>query len=365
MAACMRCRDAAMAGTRSIADVGAGTRYRFVGPDGSRFPDPASRYQPDDVLGASEVIDPGSFRWTDADWSGRPWEEAIIYELHIGTFTHEGTFQAALQRLDHLVFLGITAIQIMPLGDFWGRFNWGYDGTACFAPDSIYGRPDDFRRFVQAAHERSLMVVLDIVLNHFGAEGNYLPGLAPIFTERHDNLWGDAINFDGEDAACVRQLAIDNALFWLTEFNLDGLHFDAVHMIKDDSAPHILDELAQRLQEVRPQRHTRLIVENSDNQERWLKRRDDGAPVRFAAQWNDDTHHVMHSCVTGEITGYIADFNPAEGRADKLGRCWRKGFSIRANTRSMKACAAASPARACRRLPSSASCSLTTRSETA
>ena len=307
--------------------VKAGAHYKYVLPDGTEIPDPASRYQPDDVHGFSEVIDPGDYAWSDPDWKGRPWEEAIIYELHIGTFTEQGTFRSAIAKLDHLVSLGITAIQIMPLADFYGKFNWGYDGVKWFAPDSSYGRPEDLKALIDAAHQRSLMVFLDVVYNHFGPHGNYLPLIAPIFTKKHESPWGEAINYDGPDSAVVRELAIESALYWTSEFNFDGLRFDAVHTIEDDSPSHILELLASRLRAARPHCHTHLIVENSDNQEIWLRRNSGSEPVHYTAQWNDDVHHLLHSAVTGENTGYYADFDNLEERSDKLGRALAEGFA--------------------------------------
>jgi maltooligosyltrehalose trehalohydrolase len=304
-----------------------GTQYKFVLPDDSEIPDPASRHQPDDVHGWSEVIDPQDFPWTDADWIGRPWEEAIIYELHIGTFTEEGSFRAAITKLDHLVALGVTAIEIMPVADFYGKFNWGYDGVMWFAPDSSYGRPEDLKALIDAAHRRSLMVFLDVVYNHFGAHGNYLPAIAPIFTDKHKSPWGEAINFDGAGAAVVRELALESALYWVTEFNFDGLRFDAVHTIIDNSTSHMLELLAARIRAARPHRHTHLVIENSENQELWLRRNSGSEPVHFTAQWNDDLHHLLHAAATGENTGYYADFDDLERRSDKLGRALAEGFA--------------------------------------
>ena len=307
--------------------VKAGALYKYVLPDGSEIPDPASRYQPDDVHGFSEVVDSRAYQWTDVAWRGRPWEEAIIYELHIGTFTQQGTFTAAVAKLDHLVTLGITAIQIMPVADFYGKFNWGYDGAMWFAPDASYGRPDDLKAFIDAAHRRSLMVFLDVVYNHFGPQGNYWPAIAPIFTKKHVSPWGEAINYDGPGAAGVRELVVENAVYWVTEFNLDGLRFDAVHAIEDDSPSHILELLAARIRAARPHRYTHLIVENSENQERWLRRDSGMTPVHYTAQWNDDVHHLLHAAATGENTGYYADFEILEARCDKLARALAEGFA--------------------------------------
>jgi maltooligosyltrehalose trehalohydrolase len=201
---------------RSVSDVGPGMHYRFEVDDGLRVPDPVSRYNPDDVHGASEVVDPAGFQWHDTEWRGRLWEEAVVYELHVGTFSPEGTFFGVMQRLDYLVELGVTAIELMPVADFPGARSWGYDGALLFAPDSRYGRPEDLKLLVQAAHAKGLMVLLDVVYNHFGPEGNYLHVYArKFFTERHHTLWGAAINFDGVDSRPVREFFIHNALYWL------------------------------------------------------------------------------------------------------------------------------------------------------
>ena len=210
-------------------EAAAGTLYRFALPDGLKVPDPASRFQPQDAHGPSEVIDAAAYRWTDLGWRGRPWHEAVLYELHIGAFTAEGTFRAAIGRLDHLARLGVTALEIMPVADFPGRRNWGYDGVLPYAPDSTYGRPEDFKALIEAAHQRGLMVLLDVVYNHFGPDGNYLSTYAPgFFTKRHKTPWGDAINYDGKHAKPVREFIIENALYWIEEFHLDGLRLDAV-----------------------------------------------------------------------------------------------------------------------------------------
>lgn len=304
----------------------AGSRYRFVLPDGIRVPDPASRHQPEDVHGPSEVIDPAAYAWHDGAWRGRPWHEAVLYELHIGTFTPAGTFRSTIERLDHLATLGVTALQIMPVADFPGRRNWGYDGVLPFAPDTAYGRPEDFKALIEAAHARGLMVLLDVVYNHFGPDGNYLHALAPsFFTDRHATPWGAAINFDGPDSSPVRAFFIENALYWLTEFHLDGLRLDAVHAIRDDSPVHILDELAERVRAACPDRHIHLVLENEENHARHLERDADGAARRYTAQWNDDVHHVLHVAATGEGEGYYADYR---GDTAKLARALAEGFAF-------------------------------------
>jgi isoamylase len=303
----------------------AGSTYQFVLGDGVSVPDPASRYQPEDVHGPSEIIDPVAYRWADAYWNGRPWSEAVIYELHVGTFTKEGTFLAAIDRLEHLTALGATVIELMPIADFPGRRNWGYDGVLPYAPDSSYGRPEDLKAFVDAAHRFGLMVLLDVVYNHFGPDGNYLSLYAPqFFTDRHHTPWGDGINFDGPDSGPVREFFVQNALYWLEEFHFDGLRFDAVHAIMDDSPQHILKELAERIRQSLPGRETHLILENENNEPRWLARTDDGVPVLYTAQWNDDLHHVLHVVATGEIQGYYADYRDPR----KLGRAITEGFAF-------------------------------------
>ncbi|MEP9369566.1 malto-oligosyltrehalose trehalohydrolase [Xanthobacter sp. VNH20] len=305
------------------AAAGPGTRYRFQLDDGLMVPDPASRHQPEDVHGPSEVIDPARHAWRDTDWRGRPWHEAILYELHIGAFTSEGTFRAATERLDDLVDLGITAIEIMPVADFPGGRNWGYDGVLFYAPDSAYGRPDDLRAFVDAAHARGIMVILDVVYNHFGPDGNYLHVYAPcFFTERHQTPWGAGLNFDGRDSAVVREFIIHNALYWLEEFHLDGLRLDAVHSILDDSADPLLDELERRVRAACGGRQVHLILENEENEVLLLE----GDPSsKFTAQWNDDIHHALHTAITGEDQGYYADY---AGDTEKLGRALAEGFAF-------------------------------------
>jgi 1,4-alpha-glucan branching enzyme/maltooligosyltrehalose trehalohydrolase len=305
----------------------AGSRYCFQIDDGPCVPDPATRCNPDDVHGASQVVDPASFDWQDASWRGRPWEEAVIYELHVGTFTPQGTFAALESRLDYLAALGVTAIELMPVADFPGRRDWGYDGTLLFAPDSVYGTPEDLKRLVQAAHCRGLMVLLDVVYNHFGPEGNYLHLYAPqFFTERHHTPWGAAINFDGEDSRTVRDFFIHNALYWLQEYHFDGLRLDAVHAIADDSRPDILEELAQTVRaELGAERHIHLVLENDHNAAHYLARHHNGHHALYDAQWNDDAHHACHVLLTGERDGYYDDY--AEQPIRHLGRCLTEGFA--------------------------------------
>ncbi len=248
----------------TVENVEAGARYAFRIDGGITVPDPASRWNPQDVHEASAVFDPCAFEWPDANWRGRAWEEAVIYELHIGTFTPAGTFAAAIAQLDYLVRLGVTAIEIMPVADFPGARNWGYDGVLPFAPDSSYGTPDDLKRLVAAAHACGLMAILDVVYNHFGPEGNYLHAYAPqFFSQKHQTPWGAAINFDGEHARTVRDFFIHNALYWLEEFHFDGLRIDAVHAIADDTEPDIVTELAFAMRRgPGRERYVHLILEN-------------------------------------------------------------------------------------------------------
>ena len=307
--------------------VESGQIYRFRLDDGLCVPDPASRFQPADVHGPSELIDPAAYRWQHADWRGRPWEEAVIYELHVGSFSPEGSYEGIIQRLDHLVDLGVTAIELMPLADFPGKRNWGYDGVLPFAPDSAYGRPEDLKRLIDAAHGRGLMVFLDVVYNHFGPDGNYLHAYAPsFFTPRHHTPWGDAINFDDDDSATVRAFFIHNALYWLEEYRFDGLRFDAVHAIHDDSEPHILEALADAVRgRLGHERHIHLVLENEANQARFLARDAQGHAPAYDAQWNDDFHHAAHVLVTGESEGYYTDFS--EEPLHLLARCLSEGFA--------------------------------------
>jgi 1,4-alpha-glucan branching enzyme/maltooligosyltrehalose trehalohydrolase len=295
----------------------AGTRYCYL-VDGQVVPDPASRHQPEDVHGPSEVIDPGAYEWRDDAWRGHPWEEIVLYELHTGSFSASGDFAGVARHLDHLQELGVSAVELMPVADFPRRRNWGYDGVLLFAPDARYGRPEDLKRLVDAAHARGIAVLLDVVYNHFGPEGNYLHLYAPqFFSERHHTPWGAAINF-----ACseVRRFYVENALFWLEEFHIDGLRFDAVHAIFDDSPRHILVEIAETVRRYFPtERHVHLVLENDNNEAHFL------APNLFTAQWNDDLHHTLRVLITGEREGYYADY--ADRPVHRLGRALAEGYA--------------------------------------
>ncbi len=287
----------------------AGQRYALRIDGALQVPDPASRFNVDGVHGPSVLVDPCAHAWRDAGWRGRPWHEAVVYELHVGTFTPQGTFAAAVDRLDDLVQLGVTAIELMPVAAFSGRRNWGYDGVLPFAPDASYGTPDELKALVDAAHARGLMVLLDVVYNHFGPDGNYLHVYArPFFRADAHTPWGAAIDFDGPMSRTVRDFYLHNALFWLTEYHLDGLRLDAVHAIADASRPHIVEEIAHAVRRGPGRgRHVHLVVENDRNQTRFLARDSQGAPLVAAAQWNDDAHHAAHVLATGERNGPYAD----------------------------------------------------------
>jgi maltooligosyltrehalose trehalohydrolase len=310
--------------TLSTAFAEPGARYRYL-IDGQAFPDPASRYQPDGVHGPSEVIDPEAYDWSDLGWRGRRWEEIVLYELHVGTFSEIGDFAGAVHHLDHIAELGATAVELMPIAAFPGGRDWGYDGVFLYAPASAYGRPDDLKRLVEACHRRGLAIFLDVVYNHFGPEGNYLPAIArDFFTDRHETPWGSAIDFSGPNCRPVRDFCINNALYWLQEFHFDGLRFDAVHAIFDESKPDILEEIAQTIRQRITDREVHLVLENDRNEARYL-RRADGRVTRYNGQWNDDLHHILHVLVTGDTSGYYADY--AVEPARYLGRALTEGFA--------------------------------------
>jgi maltooligosyltrehalose trehalohydrolase len=307
-------------------DARAGMRYGFKIDGKLIVPDPASRFQPDDVHGRSQVTDPQTYTWSQTHWAGRPWEEAVLYELHVGTATQEGTYVALMGKLETLRDLGITAIELMPIAEFPGERNWGYDGVLPYAPDAAYGSPDDLKRLIDRAHELGLMVFLDVVYNHFGPSGNYLHAYAKeFFTDRHPTPWGAGINVDGNGSRHIRDFFIHNALYWLEEYHFDGLRFDAVHAIIDDSKPHFLEELAKRVRAAFPGRHIHLVLENEANQARWLERQENGNPSLHTAQWADDIHNAWHALLTGESEGYYHDY--AEAPLQHLGRALAEGFA--------------------------------------
>jgi maltooligosyltrehalose trehalohydrolase len=303
----------------TIPDARPDTRYRFNIDGEIDIPDPASHFQPDDVHGPSQVIDHGAYQWRIPGWKGQPWECAVFLEAHVGTFTREGTFRAMIEKLDHLADAGVTALELMPLSDFPGRWNWGYDGVLPFAPDSAYGRPNDLKALIDAAHARGVMMFLDVVYNHFGPEGNYLPRIAPkFFSSSHQTPWGAAIDYRVPE---VRAFAIENALHWLRDYRFDGLRLDAVHAIAEPGEPHILSELADSVLKLARDtgRHIHLVLENDDNAVRFL------APQGgYRAQWNDDYHHAWHVLLTGEQAGYYADYQNAGAH---IARTLAQGFS--------------------------------------
>lgn len=307
----------------------AGTLYRWRIDGDLLVPDPASRHNPEGPHGPSAVVDASQFEW-DATWTGRPWHETVLYEMHVGTFTPEGTFAAAADRLQHLADTGVTAVELMPVADFAGHFGWGYDGVLPYAPHHGYGTPDDLKRFVQQAHRAGLMVFLDVVYNHFGPDGNYLHAYAPaFFSQTKHSPWGAAINFDGPGSDPVREFFIHNAVYWLQEFRFDGLRLDAVHAIHDDSKVHVLQALSERVRTATAGRHVHLVLENEDNGYRHLA----PEPMHgfYDGQWNDDFHHVVHVALTGETQRYYHDYGV--DTMDLLARCLTHGMIFEGSKR--------------------------------
>ena len=285
----------------------AGTRYRFRLDHGDAFSDPASRFQPDGPHGPSMIVDPTNYAWSDAEWSGLTIDGQVLYELHIGTFTKAGTYRAAIERLADLVDVGVTVIELMPVADFTGRFGWGYDGVNLFAPTHLYGTPDDLRAFIDSAHRLKLGVILDVVYNHFGPDGNYLTHFAPRYFSGKRTEWGDAINFDGEDARPVREYFIMNAAYWITEFHLDGLRLDATQQIFDESTPHILAEIGTAARDAAGDRGILLVAEN-EPQRSVLVRTPAEQGYGLSALWNDDFHHSARVAATGRNEAYFSGY---------------------------------------------------------
>ena len=306
------------------ADARAGDRYFCVINGEQAVPDPVSRFLPEGVHGPAEIVDPDQFRWTDAKWEGLDYDDYIIYELHLGTFTPEGTLDAAAQKLPYLKSLGVTAIELMPVNAFPGKHNWGYDGVGLYAVQSTYGGPEALRRFVDAAHALGLAVVLDVVYNHLGNEGNYLRMFGPYFTDHHKTPWGEAINYDTDGCEHVRQFVIDNALYWIREYHLDGLRLDAVQTIKDDSPRHLLDELQQNVQTLAQElgRKVCVIAETDENEPKYV--RPFGSGYDLQGFWSDDFHHALHAFFTGERQGYYQDF----GDPEQIVRALRDGYAF-------------------------------------
>lgn len=306
-----------------VPDLEAGALYTYLLDGTLERPDPASRCQPQGVHGPSQVLASDSYCWQDADWRGMALADLIIYELHVGTFSPVGTLAGVEERLDYLVELGITALELMPVAQFPGARNWGYDGVYPYAVQASYGGADGLKRLVDACHRRGIAVILDVVYNHLGPEGNYLQAFGPYFTDRYRTPWGEAVNFDGPGSDGVRAYFIGNALYWLAEYHLDALRLDAVHGIFDFSARHILDELNAAVQDLAPRlgRPVYVIAESDLNDSRLLRPRSAGG-YALDAQWNDDFHHALHTLLTGERQGYYADF----GACAQLRKAFAEGF---------------------------------------
>lgn len=302
-------------------DARPGDRYFYVVDGGKPLPDPVSRYLPEGVHGPTEIVDATSFHWTDQNWRGLEFLKYVIYELHVGTFTPEATLDAAIAKLPYLKDLGVTAVELMPMNAFPGSHNWGYDGVGIYAVQASYGGPEALRRFVNAAHERGLAVLQDVVYNHMGNEGNYLREFGPYFTAKHQTPWGEAINYDDESCEAVRSYIVGNALYWIHEYHMDGLRLDAVQTIKDDSEKHIVAEIAERAHALGRELGRTVVVtaETDENDARYI------TEYKADAVWSDDFHHVIHAMLTQESKGYYQDF---QGRQELLPRVLNEGFGF-------------------------------------
>jgi len=301
----------------------AGMSYRYRLDNGESYPDPCSRYQPQGPHGPSLIVDPDTYEWRNAEWPGIRMPGQVIYELHVGTFTPEGTFDAAIGQLDELKACGITVIELMPLAEFPGRWNWGYDGVALFAPAHVYGDLYALKRFIDAAHERGLGVILDVVYNHFGPDGNYLPSYSDSYvTDRHPNEWGQAVNFDGPGSRGVRDFVVQNACYWISEYRLDGLRLDAVHAIYDDSPMHVLAELSQQTRAAAGNRTIVLIAECESQLIKTIQPVEQGG-WGLDGVWSDDFHHICRVAVTGRSEAYYSDYR---GTAQELLSVIKRGF---------------------------------------
>jgi len=300
-----------------------GERYAFALDGGEPLPDPRSPSQPDGVHGASAAVDHEAFAWTDAGWRGVPFAEALIYELHVGAFTPEGTFEAAIARLDHLVDLGVTAVELMPVAEFAGDRGWGYDGVDLYAPHHAYGGPEGLWRLVDACHGRGLAVLMDVVFNHLGPEGNYLARFGPYFTDHYSTPWGPALNYDQRGSDEVRAFVLDCVEHWVRDYHCDGVRLDAVHAIFDMSATHLLEAIADRARALQAElgREVWVIAESDLNDPRLVQPVARGG-YGLTASWSDDFHHALHALLTGERAGYYADF----GSGDDLCRALREGY---------------------------------------
>jgi len=306
----------------------AGDRYGFALDGAAPLPDPRSPSQPDGVHGLSQVVDHGAFAWNDAGWHGMPLGSAVLYELHAGTFTAEGTFDAAIARLPHLVELGVSAVELMPVAEFPGDRGWGYDGVDLYAPHHAYGGPDGLKRLVDACHAHGLAVVMDVVYNHLGPDGNHLSRFGPYFTDRYRTPWGEALNLDGPGSGEVRRFLVDNALTWLRDYHCDGLRLDAVHAIVDTSAVHLLEQIAAEVHALQARLgRTLWVIAESDLNDPRLVRSTEAGGLGLDAQWSDDFHHALHAALTGERTGYYCDFGALSDVATALQRVFVKDGS--------------------------------------
>ncbi|MCA9470828.1 MAG: malto-oligosyltrehalose trehalohydrolase [Nitrospirales bacterium] len=312
--------------TTTVSNVSAGTRYRYLLNEEKDRPDPVSRFQPEGVHGPSELVDTHAFAWTDQRWTGRPLKEFIIYELHVGTFTQEGTFEAIIPFLPYLRDeIGITAIELMPVAQFPGKRNWGYDGTYLFAPQNSYGGPQGLHRLVDACHAADLAVILDVVYNHFGPEGNYWGDFGPLFTDHYRTPWGNAVNYDGPDSDSVRATIIDNARYWVRDYHIDALRLDAIHSIFDFSTKHVLQELTEAVrQEAKRHGRSAYIIAESDLNDTKIIAAPSKGGYGLDGQWNDDFHHALHALVTKEQQGYYCDF----GALEDIATAWKKHFVL-------------------------------------
>ena len=307
----------------ATARTAAGDRYLYLFDDESAVPDPVSRYLPEGVHGATEIVDPSAFSWSDGDWRGLALRDYVIYELHVGTFTPQGTFDSAVEKLAYLKDLGITVVEVMPVAACPGKRNWGYDGVSPYAVQENYGGPGAFKRFINAAHTIGLAVILDVVYNHLGPEGDYLPKFAPYFTTHHKTPWGDAVNYDSEGCEHVRRYVVENACYWVREYHLDGLRLDAVQTIKDDSPQHIVEEIQNEVQCLARdmERKVCVIAETDENDSRYTRSVANGG-YGLDAVWSDDFHHAIHAFFTGERGGYYQDF----GKPEQIARALRDGY---------------------------------------
>ena len=301
----------------------AGDRYFYLVDDHKAVPDPVSRFLPEGVHGPTEIVDPAAFEWTGANWRGLELRDYVLYELHVGTFTPEGTFEAVIPRLEELKRLGVTALELMPVAAFPGARNWGYDGVSPYAVQASYGGPVGLKRLVDAAHRAGLAVVQDVVYNHLGPEGNYLRWFGPYFTDRYETPWGEAVNYDGAGCAGVRRYFVENAAYWVREYHMDGLRLDAVHTIHDHSPRHVLAEMAEAAHAAGAEAGRRaVVIAESDANDATLVAPAERGGYGLDAVWSDDFHHAVHAFFTGERAGYYQDF----GRAEQIAKALREGF---------------------------------------